>query len=162
MEIRILSNFPIFRLIFKTFVNFLKNDDISKKSVLFSDFLIAYYLNCRILKSSVWFLKRPQWLWKDPYCDTHLLKKISETILYSKGSINSRSSHRRCSVRKGVLRNFTKLSGKHLCQGLFFNKVVGLRPATLLKKRLWHSCFPENFVKFLRTPFYRTPLGDCF
>ena len=23
----------------------------------------------------------------------------------------------------------------------FFNKVEGLRPATLLKKRLWHSCF---------------------
>ena len=28
-----------------------------------------------------------------------------------------------------------------------------------LKKRLWHRCFPVNFVKFLRTPFfYRTPL----
>ena len=27
-------------------------------------------------------------------------------------------------------------------------------PATLLKKRLWHSCFPVNFVKFLRIPFY--------
>ena len=33
-----------------------------------------------------------------------------------------RSSHRRCSVRKGVLRNFVKLTGrKHLCQGLLFN-----------------------------------------
>ena len=29
----------------------------------------------------------------------------------------------------------------------------GLRPATLLKKRLWHRCFPVNFAKFLRTPF---------
>ena len=28
-----------------------------------------------------------------------------------------------------------------------------LRPATLLKKRLQHSCFPVNFVKFLRTHF---------
>ena len=28
----------------------------------------------------------------------------------------------RCSVKKGVLRNFTKLIGKHLCQSLFFNK----------------------------------------
>ena len=26
-----------------------------------------------------------------------------------------------------------------------------LRPATLLKKRLWHRCFPVNFTKFLRT-----------
>ena len=34
--------------------------------------------------------------------------------------------------------------------------------ATLLKKRLWHRCFPVNFVEFLRTPFYRTPLDDCF
>ena len=25
------------------------------------------------------------------------------------------------------------------------------RPPTLLKKRLWHRCFPVNFVKFLRT-----------
>ena len=56
--------------------------------------------------------------------------------------------------KKGALRNFTKYSGKHLCQSLFFNKVSGLRPATLLKKRLWHRCFPANFVKFLRTPFY--------
>ena len=38
--------------------------------------------------------------------------------------------------------------------GLFFNKVAGLSSATLLKKRLWHRCFPANFVKFLRTPFY--------
>ena len=33
-----------------------------------------------------------------------------------------------------------------------------LRPATLLKKRPWYRCFSVNFVKFLRTPFYRTPL----
>ena len=62
------------------------------------------------------------------------------------------SSHRRCSVRKGV-RNFAKFTGKHLCQSLFFNKAEGLRPGTLLKKRLWHWCFPENFAKFLRTLF---------
>ena len=36
-----------------------------------------------------------------------------------------RSSHRKCSVRKGVLRNFAKFTEKHLCPGLFFNKVVG-------------------------------------
>ena len=27
------------------------------------------------------------------------------------------------------------------------------RPATLLKKRRWHRCFPVNFAKFLRTSF---------
>ena len=35
---------------------------------------------------------------------------------------------RRCSVKEGVLRNFAKFTGKHLFQGLFFNKVVGLSP----------------------------------
>ena len=85
-----------------------------------------------------------------------------------------RNSHRRCSIKKGVLRNFTKFTGKHLCQSPFYNKVAGLRPlakrkkllfakvnacdnffgpaslkpAILLKKRLWHSCFPVNFANF--------------
>ena len=31
-----------------------------------------------------------------------------------------------CSLRKGILRNFAKFTGKHLCQSLFFNKVAGL------------------------------------
>ena len=33
------------------------------------------------------------------------------------------------------------------------------RPATLLKKRLWHRCFPMNFAKFLRTPFLQNTSG---
>ena len=37
----------------------------------------------------------------------------------------SRSNHKRCLVRKGVLRNFAKFTAKHLCQSLFFNKVAG-------------------------------------
>ena len=36
-----------------------------------------------------------------------------------------RSSHRRCSVRKSVIRNFSKFTWKHLWQSLFFNKVAG-------------------------------------
>ena len=47
---------------------------------------------------------------------------------------NTRSSHKKCSKKKGVLRNFTKFTGKHLCQSLFFNKVAGLRSTTLLKR----------------------------
>ena len=34
--------------------------------------------------------------------------------------------------KKAVRRNFAKFIGKHLCQGPLFNKVAGLRPATLL------------------------------
>ena len=31
--------------------------------------------------------------------------------------------------KKGVLRNFTKFTGKHLCKSLFLYKVAGMRPA---------------------------------
>ena len=36
-----------------------------------------------------------------------------------------RSSHQRCSVKNGVLKNFANFTGKHLCWSLF-NKVAGL------------------------------------
>ena len=58
-----------------------------------------------------------------------------------------------------VLRNSTKFAGKHLCQSHFLNKVAGLRFTTLLKKRLWHRCFPMNFAKFFRTLFLHNASG---
>ena len=66
-----------------------------------------------------------------------------------------RRSHQRCSIKRGVLNFFSKFTGKYVCQSLFFNKAAGLRlqPCNFIKKRLWHRCFPVNFVKFLRTPF---------
>ena len=48
-----------------------------------------------------------------------------------------RSSHWRYSVRKGVLINFAKFTGKHLCQSLFFLFFV----------------FSLNFENFQRTAF---------
>ena len=45
------------------------------------------------------------------------------TMLHRYGS---RSSHQRCSVRKGVLGNFAKFTGKHLCQSLFLIKLQAL------------------------------------
>ena len=40
-----------------------------------------------------------------------------------------------------------------------------LKPATLLKKSLWHRCFPVNFANFLRTAFLKNTSGQlllCF
>ena len=73
----------------------------------------------------------------------------------------NRSSHQTYSIKKGVLRNFAKFTWKYLCQGLFLIKmqVLGLKPATLLKKRLLHKGFPANFAKFLRTPFLQNTSG---
>ena len=67
-----------------------------------------------------------------------------------------RSSLSQVFCKKRVLKNFTKFTGKNQCQSLFFDKVANLRPAILLKKKkkIWHRCFPVNFVKFLRTPFF--------
>ena len=54
-----------------------------------------------------------------------------------------RSSCPELFYKKGVLKTFTKFTGKHLRQRVSF----------LIKKRLWHRCFPMNFEKFLRAPF---------
>ena len=53
---------------------------------------------------------------------------------------------RGCSVKKVALRNFPKFTG--------------LRPATLLKRSLWHRCFPVNFAKFRDSS--RQQLTWCF
>ena len=50
-----------------------------------------------------------------------------------------RSNHQKCSIKKGVLRNFTTFTGKHLSQSLLFNKVAGLG-----------------------TPFLQITSGHCF
>ena len=49
-------------------------------------------------------------------------------------------------------------------QEVFYKNGVQLnkRPATLLKKSLWHRCFPVNFAKFLRTLFLQKTSGGCF
>ena len=51
---------------------------------------------------------------------------------------NTRSSHRRCSVRKGVLRNFAKC----------------LRPATLFKKEILVQGFSCEFCKTFKSTFF--------
>ena len=51
-----------------------------------------------------------------------------------------RSSHLKVFCEKGVLRNFAKFTGKHLCQ----------------------RCFPVNFAKYLRTPFFKEHLRWLF
>ena len=79
---------------------------------------------------------------------------IKEFVFFFIFRSGSRCSLQEVFYKKGVHRNFTKFTGKNLCQSLFFNKVAGLRPATLLKKWLWHRFFPVNFAKFLRTPYF--------
>ena len=52
--------------------------------------------------------------------------------------------------KKGVLRNFAKFTGKHRCQSLFFDKVVG---------EILAQVFSSEFCKIAESTFFhRTPL----
>ena len=69
--------------------------------------------------------------------------KLNYTINVPKSFFEKcRSSLLEVFCKNIFLRNFAKLTRKHLRQSLFFNKAAGLR-----------RCFPVNFVKFPRTPF---------
>ena len=77
-------------------------------------------------------------------------------------SINSkeqfRSSHRRCSGKEGVLRNF--VTGKHPCQRLFFNKVA----CNFIKKESQAQVFSCGFCEISKNAFFteRTSPDDWF
>ena len=60
-----------------------------------------------------------------------------------------RSSRPEVFCKKGVFRNFAKCTRKPPKKQVPKREFI----KTLFKKRLWHSCFPVNFTKFLRTPF---------
>ena len=74
----------------------------------------------------------------------------------------TRSTRPEVFCKKGVLRNVPKLTEKHMCQRLFLNRDAGMRTATLLKKGLWHRCFPVNFAKFPTISFLQKTSGNCF
>ena len=76
-----------------------------------------------------------------------IINKLIKTTRAEIDITKYRSSHRRCSVRKGVLRNFAKFTGKHLCQSLFFTGT---------------GCFLRVLRKFLEHLFHRAFLDDCF
>ena len=64
-------------------------------------------------------------------------------------------NHQRCSIKKGILRYFEKLTERHMCQSLVFNKVASLRLAISWKNGLWYSFFSVNFAKVLRAPILK-------
>ena len=87
----------------------------------------------------------------------YFLNKAVNWALLEKIIYGSRSSHQRCSVKNGVLRNFAKFTGKHLFQSNF---------AKFTGKHLFQSLFFNRdsgtgvflWTTFLWTTFYATPL----
>ena len=78
---------------------------------------------------------------------------------FKHGFANPEVVARRCSIKKAFLRILQNSQENTCTRVSFFNKFSGFRPATLLKKSLWHRCYLVNFVKFSKNIFfYRTPL----
>ena len=103
-------------------------------------------------------------MWTNPESSTFFGRKFLN---------NWKAVVRRCSVKKVLLEIFqnsqentcdrdsfliklqaTRVSFLIKLQACNFIKKRLWRPATLLKKGLYHRCFPVNFEKFLKTPFF--------
>ena len=73
-----------------------------------------------------------------------------------------RSSRPDVFCKKGVLKNFAKFTGKHLCQSLFFNRVAG-GACNFIKKESLAQVLSCEFCEISKsTFFYRTPLVAAF
>ena len=68
-------------------------------------------------------------------------------------SFKYRSCHRRCSVRKGVLRNFAKFAGKHLCRVFFFIKLQA-SACNFIKKETLAQVLSSQFSKVSKNTFF--------
>ena len=84
---------------------------------------------------------------------------VLKCFLWDKKTLTRRCSRGRCSIEKVFLK-ISQNSQEITCVRASFLIEFQASPATLLKKRLWHRCFPMNFETFLR--FYRTPPDDYF
>ena len=80
-----------------------------------------------------------------------LLKSFSEKFHKLEGKINVLSLSLICKIQWEI-----SVLDSH------FNKVAGLQPTNLLKKRLQHKCFPVNFSELIKTAFFGTPPGGYF
>ena len=65
-------------------------------------------------------------------------------------------AHKMCSIKRSVLKNFAKFTGKHLCGSLFLIKLQTLRPRTLLKTESSAGVFCL-FHEFLKSNYFVEP-----
>ena len=82
-----------------------------------------------------------------------MLKTLAYFMKAQRNQRYTEAVSQRCSINKVFLEISQEPQENTCARVSFFNKVASLRFATLLKKRLWHRCFPLNFAKFLRTSF---------
>ena len=66
-----------------------------------------------------------------------------------------RSSHQRYSLKKAIFKNFTIITGKHLCWSLSLITYIIYIIKNFIKKRLKHRCILVNIAKFLKAPILK-------
>ena len=72
-------------------------------------------------------------------------------------TINTKAVVQRFSVKK-VFLEITQNSQENTYARVSFLIKLQASESALLKKRLWHRCFPVNFAKFLRATFFTEQL----
>ena len=103
-------------------------------------FFLYFYSSLFFSSIQAWIsTTKPTWLLKWLHMDTQ--------------KVNFLSTYQRCSIKKGILKNFTKLTGNHVCLSLIFNKVAGHRPATLFKKETLLQVFSWEFCEIFKSTF---------
>ena len=113
-------------------------------SVNFAKFLRTPFLQST---SGGWFCPKHRWWSFFAKSSLPIIREfqirllIQQTILQS---WNIRSSRPEVFCKKAFV-EILQNSQENTCASV---------PAALSKKRFWHRCFPVNFAKFLRTPFF--------
>ena len=117
----------------------------------------AYCVNAVVDIKPIYLNKR--YLFQDKIYYLNKIYFCFAKIKFSKHTLYKQKQPPEVFYKKSVLRDFTKFTGKHLCQSLSFNKVAGLSSATFLKKRLAQvfSCeFYEIFKNNVFTEHFWT------
>ena len=131
---------------------------------------IAFAVPIGVLRNLIKYFDRRSCLSQSILQQQMFLKRYGRNS-QSLNAVKHRSSRPKVFCEKGVLRNFTKFTRKHLCQSFFFNKVIGLRPFFI--EHLWWlilnaiatlcltgkasrhlvSCFSKLFLNILKLKY---------
>ena len=112
--------------------------------------IVSFFFN------NLWQVMFGKW-WR-----TNLVKpRIIWVTVSAKKNVFTEAVAQRCSVKKGVFRNFAKITGKHLCQILFLIKP---QACNFIKKEALAQVFVflRIFESSKNTFSYRTPPVAAF
>ena len=108
-------------------------------------------------ESETWRLKKDSWKVYFPNLAGHVF-----SMMRLDGYSWLKRSYWRCSVKKGVFKNFANFTVKHMCWSFILIKLRAFRPATLLKRDSNTNIFVWNFQNFLEHLFWRTSVNGRF